>query len=324
MPAALQLLIRRAQRRKGVALIFTLVTIVLLTIIILVFFSRAQLNRQISFTSTNEVRADIFSRGAFDLILGEIREEIRVGSSTASTYNGGNASYPLVYQPNTTGDVLPKAVGIASNSSTTITKVSASGFGVYPTATRLLASNIPVSTASLNGRSISATTWGFVAGGGDGPNLGDQSTLPNWIFVTRGSGVKTPASVTTANDRTNADYVVGRFAYTVYDIGSLLNANVAGYPSNDVADFPFKASLTYADLTQFSGITQSNVDTFVGWRNAADSNSAVAYTSYLQTYAQPSGFLSTHVGDNAFLSRKDLLNFTLMGSAASLRRMLPT
>ena len=70
MPAALQLLIRRAQRRKGVALIFTLVTIVLLTIIILAFFSRAQLNRQISFTSTNQVRADIFSRSAFDLIPG--------------------------------------------------------------------------------------------------------------------------------------------------------------------------------------------------------------------------------------------------------------
>ena len=56
------------------------------------------------------------------------------------------------------------------------------------------------------------------------------------------------------------------------------------------------------------------MDTFVGWRNAADSNSAVAYTSYLQTYAQPFGFLSTHVGDNAFSLRKDLLNFTLMGS----------
>src|SRR5438445_1746444 len=126
MQGAFRSLKRPSKRRKGVALIFALVTIVLITIIILAFFSRAQLNRQISYTSTNEVRADLLSRAAVNILVGEIREEIRNGSTAL---NGGNSSYASIYQPNTTADVILKRLGLDTTASPTIVNVLANNVG---------------------------------------------------------------------------------------------------------------------------------------------------------------------------------------------------
>ena len=228
-----------------------------------------------------------------------MREEIRNGSTSL---NGGNSAYATIYQPGTTADVVLKQLGTDGTGPATMINVSANTKGLYP-AGRALGSSTLVSTKSINGRYISTATW-FGTGG---PYLGSQTTLPTWVFATRGNGIKVPA-IANAKDPTNADYVIGRFAYTVYDIGGLLNANVAGYPSADSGDASYKSSLGFADLAQIPGM--SAPANFITWRNGTDAASAAAYSAYVQNYGVPNGFLTTKIGDNAFLSRRDLLNFS--------------
>jgi hypothetical protein len=305
----------RARSEASMALLFALATIALLSVLILAFLSRAQINRQIAFSSTNQIKADLFSRSALHILVGEIREEIRNGSTAQ---NGGNANYPIIYQPNTNADVTMKPCGLDGTGSVTLINVSTNGAGIYPAegtiaAGRALGSSYAISSPSLNGRYVSAASWFGV----DGPQLGAQTALPTWVFVTRQNGIDVPA-LANAVSPASADYVIGRFAYTVYDLGGLLNANVAGAPSSDTTNALFKPSQAYADLTQIPGIASSaNSDALVAWRQSADDTSASAYTNYLQTYGQTAGFLSTHQGDNAFLSRKDLINFAQQGLGVS-------
>ncbi|MEJ0000617.1 MAG: hypothetical protein WDO13_16520 [Verrucomicrobiota bacterium] len=91
--------------------------------------------------------------------------------------------------------------------------------------------------------------------------------MPTWLFFTRSDGIKTP-TLANAMDATSNDYVIGRFAYTVYDIGALLDANVAGYPSAAASDAAFKPSAAFADLTAI-GLSSTAIANFVAWRNAS-------------------------------------------------------
>ncbi len=282
--------------------------LVLITLLVVAFLTKALINSQVAYSSANQVRTDILGRSALNIVVGEIREEIRTGSTIL---NGGNNSYPSVYLPLATANVISQAMGVASPDTigaTTLLKVSASGVAINPsTGGRVLGSNLSISTSSSNGRSLSSTSW-FGSGG---PQLGSQPTLPTWVFLSRSGVVTTPSYASPTSD---PNYVVGRFAYTVYDMGGLLDANVTGYPSIDAANAAFKGPGTYADLSVVSGIgSAANADSFVTWRNGIDAASVTAYESYLQSYGLKYGFLSTKSGDNAFLSRMDLIRFAQEG-----------
>ena len=70
----------RHHGRRAVALIMVLMAVALLTIVVLAFFSRAILNRQITFSSTGMAKADFMARNAQEWVIGEIRREIADGS----------------------------------------------------------------------------------------------------------------------------------------------------------------------------------------------------------------------------------------------------
>jgi hypothetical protein len=294
---------------RGVALVLVLMALVLVTILILAFFSRALLTRQIAFSSINQVKADILGRSALDLALGEIREEIRTGSTSL---NGGQSSYPIAYQPLATINFLPQPEGVSSPDAigaATLLKVSANATPLNSnTGGRLLGSSISTGTSSLNGRELPSAAW-F---GAQGPQLGSQAALPTWVFLSRGNSVVPNPSYSAASSDLN--YIVGRFAYAIYDIGGLLNASVAGYPSVDVGDAAYKSSLAAADLSLIPGFsTAGAVDSFMGWRQGSDAASAASYAAYVQNYGLANGFLSTKTGDNAFFSRRDLINLAQQG-----------
>ena len=95
--------------KKGMALVITLAALVLLTIVILAFFSRAQLQRQIAYSYAGLMRSDSLARSALDIVAGEIREEI-----AAPDHSGSLVSSNLViYQPRTAEDFLPRKIGVA-------------------------------------------------------------------------------------------------------------------------------------------------------------------------------------------------------------------
>jgi len=303
-------------RSRGVALVITLGTLVLVTVLILAFFSRAQLNRQVSFSSTNLLKADMLGRSALDIIVGELRNEI---ANNGSSSNGGNASYPNTYFPNaaTPAQALPVKAGVSSATGLLV-KVSGENIPIRFNGT-IQGSGISISTSSRNSRLVTASRW-FTSTAGS-PQLGSQNTLPTWLFVTRGNDVQTPASVNTAKDPSSNDYVIGRFAYTVYDLGGLLDVNVAGYPALvSSTDVGYKSSPAYTDL---SLVGVSSAADFVAWRNAATGTNAASFKEWATGTPSTSGTLnaaglaaarSGHIeaalGDNAVLSRHDLLKST--------------
>ncbi len=304
-------------KKNGMALVIALAAVVLLTVLVLAFFSRALLNRQIAFSSTNMIKTGQLADSAADLILGELRQEIADGSVVPDATNNLSTNGITVFQPLAKTNMVPAKMGrdpaLASTNVgyTTIMKVSAADTAIRPGGT-VKASDIKTSDASQNGRTLSASRW-F---GASGPNLGSQAILPTWLYVTRDNGVKTP-TVAGAGNKAGGDYVIGRFAYTVYDVSGRLDANVAGYPSAAAALAGDKTSAALIDLSKvnaaFTSGASGTIDRFISWRNGADAASEAAYSSYLNGFAATNGFLAVKSTQNAFLSRRDLLNATADG-----------
>jgi len=318
-----------SRRQSGFALLLTLGSVVLLSGLILAFLSRARMNSQVSHSNTNIVKADLLARSALDIVTGELRAEI--ADTSRSTKTSLSATNTL-YVP-TTASALPARLGLSPSTSTgPIVKVSASGVPIRPTGT-IQGSAVTIDTASLNGRSVSSSTW--FTSSTTSPQLGSNAVMPTWLLFTRGNGVTTP-SVSDAANTANKNYVVGRFAYTVYDVGGLLDANVAGYNplSAETNNVAFKSAPAHADLTQL-GISAATLSKFVSWRNVAtgtDTNTfqewatglprATGSASSAALAAAQSGHREIAYGDNVALSRHDLLKNTSLSlsgtTAASL------
>ena len=160
------------------------------------------------------------------------------------------------------------------------------------------------SVPSRNGRSVDPVRWGkpqLLASGFTSTNQ-----LPCWVYVNRdGSLTNAPTAST-----------VGRFAYNVYDLGGLLDANVAGYPTTvPVSDMRIlKGTVAGADLTQLPGVTRAAVDALVAFRNPLATNGNYAscvvagasrgFLSPVASNATTGGFTN-----NFFTTRQDLIRY---------------
>ncbi len=294
----------RLPARKGFALVITMLALVLMAVLLLAFFSRALLNRQIAFSSTNMARTDLMAQAAREIVLGEIRQEIVDGSVTPDSANKLSQNGITLFQPLDKTHARPARLGrdaaLATNTPgyTSIAKVSAADTPVRPSGT-IQGSAVGIDAPGGNGRFIPKTRW-F-----DAPRLGSQGTLPTWLYLSRGRGVATPTP-DEAKAPGSDGYVVGRFAYTVYDVSGRLNANVAGGPAAMASTNKFSlAGLSLSRLD--AAFTTNAVDKFVKWRNGGAADSAAAYTAWLTNTAIPGGFLKVKQNHNAFLSRHDLL-----------------
>lgn len=318
---------RSTARRQGVALVITLGAVVLLTVLILAFFSQAQFNRQIAASGASQVKTDIFARSAMEIILGEIREEIRGGSDVL---NGGTPLEPLIFQPKTAQDTGLRKTGAADEDSTgmtTIRKVSASGQPLNASlGGRLLGSAVSTAAESQNHRKWTTSKWYTGSGA---PSLG-AARLPDWVLVARDNGIVVDPPVQEAANPASPNYVIGRFAYVVYDAGGLLDANLAGHSSTLTASTAWKTSPAAASLDAL-GLSQETIDDFVAWRNRNASGGTVSEESFREwstglpratgtpdaaaLAAARSGHLAAPLGYGAILSRRDLLNHPQIGSA---------
>ena len=167
---------------------------------------------------------------------------------------------------------------------------------------------------SANGRSVSLARWNShymvpkantTDAGSDPITTGFAAPnywAPDWVLMTRnGPAVETGiGSGTTALNNpvsTNLNYVVGRYAYAVYDEGGLLDMNAVGYPSpTTILQYGRKGSLAFADLTALPGLSTRAVDNTVGWRDYASS--------------QPSGTLAPILA-SAQMPQTPIYNFIL-------------
>lgn len=333
--------------RSGVALVIILAFLVLLSGVVVAFFSRAITERQVSNSSANQTRADILARSAAEIVIGDMKQEI-VNGSTAATPNP-QPEAGAIYFPTTAVNMVPRrdaavAALPAASAIPNLIRVSAVTAPPSPATATCLASNVGSTAPAVNGRSISTARWNshYLI-----PRLRASSTTidstpidsfatvaPSWVMVTN----QGPAVLTSP-----ASSVIGRYAYAVYDEGGLLDMNVAGYPdpSPTPAGIPipaYKGSLAFANLAYLptgstSTLGQAPVDAVAGWRNYASAQPAGSLSSgynfdpaaasryYKSVLTNMTGFLSVSPvpypspataasrTDQVFGSRQELLRF---------------
>jgi hypothetical protein len=325
----------RLQSRKGAALVIILAFIVLVTGLVVAFFSRALNERKISDSSVNQTKVEVLAQGALNTILGDLKQEIAAGSIMNSPSVGAAVFMPG--SPQTAGPALSGTGGL-TGFAPNLLKRSASGAAFFSgtsynfsnntvagssTTTTLYtipnrASSASTTGTSRNGRTISLSRWNkpLLLPRQTPSNTTDltpdttQFSAPDWILVARDGSNPTAWNPNMAWAASNATTtVIGRYAYVIYDEGGLLDANVAGGPtglSNDTTGN--RGSLALASATNILSSAQWN--NLVAWRNATTASTEATYKNYVYTVSATSGFLTVSgTVDRAFLSRQELIKF---------------
>ena len=333
----------RSKPRNGVALVIVLSFIILLTLLVVAFFTTAINEQQIATSSHKQTEVDLFAQGAVDTLLGDLRQEIAAGSEPG-------LNLPKIYFPTSPATVSPALVGshpalpnLIKRSAAKLPFFSGPNYNVekYPPSDRAL--EVSSEVMSLNGRSISKERWNkhLFLPKEPAEIRNDTSTAPNAAFIA-------PDWILVGRDATNPKAasagVIGRYAYAIYDEGGVLDINVAGHPLNlpglrpippqmteaQAAAVSRKGSLAFADLTQI-GLSRAQADQITGWRNYATARpegalpklafdtdpERAAMDRYIRAMiAQPLGFLGTantglynNQSDHSFTSRQQLIHF---------------
>ena len=311
-------------KTKGAALVMGLLMILLLSGLVVTYLSHALVQRQISNQSAAKTEADLIAQSALSRIVGDLKREIVRGSDP-----GGEFS---VYIPLTAEAILPER-NTAGN--------------LIPNLVRRSLRNDPISISSLaspvnstgdlsaNGKMISLARWNShylipkASPVNDASDPIPDFMPPDWVILTRsGIEVMSDADLPGIRDHSSRSYVIGRYAYAIYDEGGLLDLNVAGYdpafglPSELTGA---KGSLAFAELPCLPGLgTTDSLNDIFGWRNYATLRAHGDFDQHNFTFEagsqygdwvfhQPTGFLQAsatvwnHHTDQMFVSRQALI-----------------
>ncbi len=316
----------KASSRRGSALLIVLSFVVILSVVLLAYLARTRQAMRSSDSSATLLKTDWLAETAESAIIDDLRMEMLAGAD--------NITLPATNEPMLVKQswamkparVVASTIPLNDVKYANLVKQSLSGRPFYATnattpvnytaKTGVLAigasraSAINTSAPSKNGRLISAARWNKPALLRAPGLSGDQ--LPDWIFITR-SGVATTGGTSNRDRRDpgNANFVIGRFAYNIYDISGLLDVNVAGFDSSDATihdEAASKGSVVWADLNAVPGMTNPNA--LVSWRNAVSKGN---YADMVKEWGEPKGFKepfrSGSNSDNRLFSRQELLNF---------------
>jgi hypothetical protein len=334
----------RDRASKGAALMIVLAFVVLLTGLSLAYFSSTGSDRQLAQSSFNDTDADLLARSALDIVIGDLKQEIVTGSTVSYDINGNNP----IYSPTPAANMLPRRSGNPSGSPDPIPNLVRRSVRSDPIVAPGIASRASAvnstTDVSQNGRSISTSRWNKHYLIPKSNTLTDDSapipsfTPPDWVLVTRNgpaveSSIGSGSSALNNPAASNTNYVIGRYAYTIYDEGGLIDVNVKGYPSPNpspatyVKDIGRKGRGVFADLSQLNNMSTTGINNVLGWRNYASAQPSGNLTSNLTfnatsaanfvNYAlqNSNGFLATSgqtwTGrtDQAFVTRQELINF---------------
>ena len=204
---------------KGAALIIVLAFVVLVTVLGVTYLSRATTDRQLAQSSSHDTSADLLARSALDITVSDLKQEILAHPTPT-------AAPPYYIQP------ARYPAGIPDDNANLIRYSSRN-------AAASRASTVRSTDASANGRSISLARWNnhylippASATGTDSTPV-NSFIPPDWVLVTRNGPVPFSAWQSDLKDptSTNTNYVVGRYAFAVYDEGGLIDVNVGGFPN---------------------------------------------------------------------------------------------
>lgn len=337
---------RSTCRQDGVALVLILAFLVLLTVVVVAFFSRAITARQVSSSSAAQTGADTLARSAANTIIADLKQEIVAGSTAYTPISGvtiytptadptGAAAPPVLTSsvvPWVSGAPTPATAGGAPPIPNLLRRSARAGDATvvaYPTyyasppPNRASAVN-SYTDVSANGRSVSPAQWNAhylipMASPSASPASStpvSSFVTPDWVIVTKEEGpavLSTPTKDATGNTVT----AIGRFAYAVYDEGGLLDANVAGCPSTVTSTATLAAAkgfAAFADLTAVGLHDPTLSPGSTGYYQMADN--FVGWRNYATT--QPSGSLAAGNYSFSNTSATNYFNYILGQSTGFL------
>ncbi|MEM9446632.1 MAG: hypothetical protein AAGA18_14915 [Verrucomicrobiota bacterium] len=194
-----------------------------------------------------------------------------------------------------------------------------------------MASSVSSDTPSLNNRRITEEGWNAPRLLTEEQNLQTLADgFPDWIYMDRNGPTKPgnfskSLSENMQDQKLNYDYVVGRYAYRIYDTSGLININVAGTPGNlrpeEVARAERKGSLAWLDLYNnplpgYAGDSSDPLSIF-NWKYDTEAGD---YDQYIEQYGQRFGFMveppvAEGFQTNRFLDRTDLIYYAYSDTA---------
>ena len=320
---------------SGSALLIVLAFLVLLSGVILAYFSRTLDQRRVSAMSATNTRATLLGESAIQLIIGDLLTEIEAGSDPDTLAAGNRTILSRVMQPtmvSTAAPVRSVAPSIvpqrAASDAVNIVKKSRAGIPFYtaegwyaaipgpkpnpiPGPTR--ASAVSTLSPSLNGRFVSAEDW-------KKPKLltpAEEATFtpPDWIYLDRDGKNPTDFSSSALDNLkdqapSNRDFAMGRFAYVIYDVGGLIDINIVGNSLGAVENAR-RGRLHQISLENgIAGIPIPKFQEFLTWRAASSKSNASSAAGDNGLFDPHRTFLEVPQGDQAFLNRQDLIKFT--------------
>ncbi|MES2310347.1 MAG: hypothetical protein V4507_15950, partial [Verrucomicrobiota bacterium] len=136
----------------------------------------------------------------------------------------------------------------------------------------------------------------------------EEGQIPRWIYLQENSKI---SSDLVASSKESLPSV--RFGFALYDIGGLLDIQVAGRTASQremrLAGNP---TVAYADLTQLPGFTQKMQEELITFRNSRSSKEFLSGSElqkqFQQSY-QTNGLIGNPIGENGFTTRQDLIRF---------------
>lgn len=311
---------------RGFALVIVLAMLVLVLSIVMAYFSKTAQQRQISQTSASSAKTQFLTSTAEAMIVDDLLQEINAGSLADAQANAGVKIYRPIWD--TTGNPLhphapsaaPQRVG--AGSAKNVVKVSRSGVPFFTGGTGYTnnnngpsrASAISTGTASVSGRLFTKDRWNL-------PRLiaSDELagfTVPEWIYIDAGG--KNPTTFSEAELKVmsqstpgNADFVIGRYAYVVYDVGGLIDINVVGNALTDDDLNKRKGRLHQVNLADGIGtVDLPAFADFVTWRSEQSSSNASETSGSGGLFDPKRTFLDVVPGEQSLVSRQELLRYS--------------
>jgi Tfp pilus assembly protein PilX len=314
-----------ASSQSGAALIFVLAMLVLLLTVVLAFFSRATLNSQIASSSAKNTKGLLLTQTAEAYLLDDFQREIAAGSTTLSPTNltiqirrpntltiTNGVGMTNTYAPSMVPQRNTNGLTTSGTNIVNIVKVSRGGQAFFTNGPGYTAngparaSTNSTTTPSANGRSLTTTSW-------NKPMLMTASEAaafvpPNWIYIDRqGSNPTSFSSTLVSSVTNNMSYVIGRYAYVVYDVGGLIDINVVGNQL-DSTNNSRRGRLNQVSLTNgIPGIT--DFSSLVTWRSSLSSTNTNSTSGGGGLFDPKRTFIDVPTGEQAFVNRQDLITY---------------
>ena len=310
----------------GAALVIVLSMISLLMLLAIALLMSANFAQQRTALESATKQSDALAQTAFQTVMADLLDEMEQGASAVSENTLADGTTLRLY------DLSDKRESMRPTTSLRDSSLEGSPLIKQSNPEQPFHSHDPDLTSRASSVPTHSSDFPLATAFWEAPrilpstNSLSNSNTPTWVYLTRGGANPTAFSADMALRRgalgvANNDYVMGRYAYNLYDLSGALDINAAGFPATGGPEAELaasKGSLAFADLTQLPGMSEEIVDALATWKHEWGNDDE----DYIRR-AEGAGWMSLVDNDNLFLSRQDLLRFADRNPQALAPEALP-